>query len=268
MRRAVLAGVGAAVGLAVAACGPPAPPPVVIGPPPAAPAAVQATWSMNERNGRVMTDSGLLKPPHDGAIGPAVVLNGEAYYFPGWANVVDANGNFTGAQIPAADSVVTVPDTGHQLEPTNAAFSVDGVLTAHLAATGALPNASQGTGYNVVQKARASNLGGFWKVEIRGFGNGQGHLLCTLGDGRNVLTAESAARIDDGNWHSFGCRLNGNVWSAVVDGVGANVDATILGSVTPVERFSTAVTIGKKPGSTDPSDSFSGWLDELNISAG
>lgn len=266
MRRAVLAGVGAAVGLAVAACGPPAPPPVVIGPPPAAPAAVQAKWSMNESNGRVMTDS--VKPPHDGAIGPAVVLNSRAYYFPGWANVVDANGNFTGAQIPAADSVVTVPDIGHQLEPTNAAFSVDGVLTAHLANTGALPNASQGTGYNVVQKARASNLGGFWKVEIRGFGNGQGHLLCTLGDGRNVLTAESAARVDDGNAHSFACRLNGNVWSAVVDGTGANVDATILGSVTPVERFSTAVTIGKKPGSTDPADSFSGWLDELNISAG
>ena len=119
-----------------------------------------------------------------------------------------------------------------------------------------------------MQKARASNLGGFWKVEIRGFGNGQGHLLCTLGDGRNVLTAESAARVDDGNRHSFACRLNGNVWSAVVDGTGANVDATILGSVTPVERFSTAVTIGKKPGSTDPSDSFSGWLDKLNISAG
>ena len=48
MRRAVLAGVGAAIGLAVAACGPPAPPPVVIGPPPAPPAAVQAKWSMNE----------------------------------------------------------------------------------------------------------------------------------------------------------------------------------------------------------------------------
>ena len=43
MRRAVLVGVGAAIGLAVAACGPPAPPPVVIGPPPVA-AAVQASW--------------------------------------------------------------------------------------------------------------------------------------------------------------------------------------------------------------------------------
>ena len=266
MRRAVLAGVGAAIGLAVAACGPPAPPPVVIGPPPAPPAAVQAKWSMNETTGRVMRDS--VKPPHDGAIGPSVAIGSGVYDFPGWSGVVDGNGNFTGAPIAAADSVVSVPDAGHQLEPLNAAFSVDGTIRTRLAATGALPNAAQGTGYNVVQKARASNLGGFWKVEIRGFGNGLGHLLCTLGDGRNVVTAESATRLDDGNWHTFGCRLNGHVWSAVVDGTGANVDATILGSVTPVERFSTAVTIGKKPGSTDPSDSFSGWLDELNISAG
>ena len=49
---------------------------------------------------------------------------------------------------------------------------------------------------------------------------------------------------------------------------GVTVDASILGSVTPVERFSTSMVIGKKPGSTDPSDSFSGWIDEINISAG
>ena len=265
MRRAVLAGVGAAAGLAVAACVPP-PPPVTIGPPPPAPAAIQARWNMNETTGRVMRDA--IKPGHDGVIGPLVAINGAFYDFPGWAGVVDGNGNFTGAQIPADGSVVSVPDADHQLEPKNAAFSVDGMIRTRLAATGALPNAPQGTGYNVVQKARASNLGGFWKVEIRGYGNGIGHLLCTLGDGRNVLTVESQARLDDGNWHSFACRLNGNVWSAVVDGVGANIDASVLGSVNPVERFSTAVTIGKKPGSTDPADSFSGSIDQLNISAG
>jgi Laminin G domain len=266
MRRAVLAGAAAAAGLAVAACGPPPAPPVVIGPPPAAPALVQARWNMNETTGRVMKDS--IKPAHDGVIGPAVVIGGGVYDFPGWSGVVDGNGNFTGAPISADGSVVSVADTTHQLEPLNAAFSVDGTLRTRLAATGALPNGAQGTGYNIVQKARASNLGGFWKVEIRGFGNGLGHLQCTLGDGRNVLTAESQARVDDGNWHAFACRLNGNIWSAVVDGVGANVDATILGAVNPVERFSTAVTIGKKPGSTDATDSFSGWLDQLNISAG
>ena len=100
MRRAVLAGVGAAVGLAVAACGPPAPPPVVIGPPPAPPAAVQAQWGMNEteRSGH----EGLRSsPPHDGAIGAGRRRERRRRYdFPGWVNVVDGNGNFTGAPDP------------------------------------------------------------------------------------------------------------------------------------------------------------------------
>ena len=66
----------------------------------------------------------------------------------------------------------------------------------------------------------------------------------------------------------FACRLNKGIFAAVVDGVSANANASILGAVNPVERFSTSVSIGKKPGSTDPSDSFSGWIDQLNISAG
>jgi len=60
MQRALKAGIGSAVILAIAACAPPPPPtpPVVIGPPPPAPAAVQAQWAMNERAGaRVMKDA-------------------------------------------------------------------------------------------------------------------------------------------------------------------------------------------------------------------
>ena len=122
--------------------------------------------------------------------------------------------------------------------------------------------------YNIVQKARASNLGGFWKVELRGNGVGIGRLVCTLGDGRNVVSVQSSVRMDNGARHSFACRLNKGIFAAVVDNVSANADASILGTVNPVERFSTSVSIGKKPGSTDPSDSFSGWIDHLSISAG
>jgi hypothetical protein len=269
MQRALKAGIGSAVILAIAACAPPPPPtpPVVIGPPPPAPAAVQAQWAMNERAGaRVMKDA--IRPPgHDGAIGAGITVTGTTYDFPGWMNNVDGAGNISG-QISATDSEVVVADASHSLEPINGAFSVDGTILLRRSATGTLPIGAPGTGYNLIQKARASNLGGFWKVEIRGNGNGLGHVVCTLGDGRNVLTVESASRVDDGAWHSFGCRLNSGQFSAVVDGVGANADASILGSVNPVERFSTSVTIGKKPGSTDPYDSFSGWVDGINISAG
>ena len=214
-----------------------------------------------------MKDS--VKPPHDGAIGPAVAISGGVYDFPGWSNVVDGNGNFTGAQIPAADSVVV---GARHRPPARAHRTARSRSTAPSAPAwpppARCPTPRQGTGYNLVQKARASNLGGFWKVEIRGFGNGLGHVLCTLGDGRNVLTAESAARVDDGNVAHL--RLPAQR-QRLVGRRGRRRRQRRrhhprLGH--PVERFSTAVTIGKKPGSTDPSDSFSGWLDELNISAG
>jgi hypothetical protein len=212
-----------------------------------------------------MNDS--VRPLNNGVIGPGVKIGGGVYDFPGWVSNVDAAGNFVG-QISATDSLVSVADSGHDLEPKNGAFSVEGIVQARRTAAGALPVGSRGVAYNIVQKARASNLGGFWKVEIRGNGIGIGRLVCTLGDGRNVVSVESTVRMDNGARHSFACRLNKGVFAAVVDGVSANVNASILGSVTPVERFSTSVSIGKKPGSTDPSDSFSGWIDQLNISAG
>jgi hypothetical protein len=220
---------------------------------------------MNETSGRVMRDS--VRPPHDGAIGPAVRIGGGVYDFPGWQNNVDGAGNFVG-QIAPSDSLVAVPDSSHDLEPKNGAFEVEGILQARLTAAGTLPVGSRGVAYNIVQKARASNLGGFWKVEMRGNGMGMGRLVCTLGDGRNVVTVESTVRLDNGARHTFACRLNRGVFAAVVDNVPATADATILGAVNPVERFSTSVSIGKKPGSTDPSDSFSGWIDQLTIYAG
>ena len=261
VHRSVVAGTAAVALVAIAACGPPPRPP-----PPPPPAATNASWGMNERSGRVMTDS--AKPPaNNGVIGPGVKLNGSTYEFPGWVNNVDAAGNFVG-QISATDSLVSVADSGHELEPQNGAFSVDGVLQARRTAAGTLPVGARGVAYNIVQKARASNLGGFWKVEMRGNGLGLGRLVCTLGDGRNVVTVESTVRLDNGARHSFACRLNKGIFAAVVDGVSSNTDAAILGTVNPVERFSTTVSIGKKPGSTDPSDSFSGGIDQLNISAG
>ncbi len=266
MRRVILAGAGTAAVLLLTACPPPSTdPPVVVGPPPAPPANVQSSWAMNESVGPVMRDS--LVPRRNGVIGPVVSLNGAYYDFPGWVSNVDGAGNFVGTIAPT-DSQVAVADANHELEPHNAAFSVDARILMRRTAAGTLPVGVVGTGYNVIQKARASNLGGFWKVEIRGHGNGLGHLVCTMGDGRVVLSVESEARVDDGGWHDIACRLNGNVFSAVVDNVGANVDASSLGAVNPVERFSTEVLIGKKPHSTDPSDTFSGQIDNVNISAG
>jgi hypothetical protein len=220
---------------------------------------------MNEKSGTVMKDA--VNPPHNGSISPGVTLNGANYDFPGWMNNVDASGHLVGT-ISDANGKVTVSDTTHKLEPIKGAFSVEGTLRLRLTSGGTLPVGSPGVGFNVVQKARASNLGGFWKVEIRGNGLGTGHPRCSVGDGRVVVTVESSVRVDNGAWHTFACRLNKGLLAMVVDNVTVTTSASALGSVNPVEKFSTAVVIGKKPGSTDPSDSFSGWIDQLNISAG
>jgi laminin G domain protein len=197
-----------------------------------------------------------------------VTLNGANFEFPGWKNNVDATGHITGT-ISDANGKVTVSDTNHNLEPINGALSVEGTIRLRLTSAGTLPvSAGQGTSFNLVQKARASNTQGFWKVEIRGNGRGMGHPHCTIGDGRVVVVAESTVRVDNGAWHTFACRLNKGVLAMTVDGVTVTTDARSLGPVNPIERFSTEVVIGKKPGSTDPFDSFSGWVDQLNISAG
>jgi hypothetical protein len=39
-------------------------------------------------------------------------------------------------------------------------------------------------------------------------------------------------------------------------------------NVDPSWRFSTVVTLGKKPGSTDPGDSFAGWLRDVSVLVG
>ncbi len=93
VHRSVVAGAAAAALVAIAACGPPpsqTPPPL--------PAAMTASWGMNERSGRVMTDS--AKPPaNNGVIGPGVRLNGSAYEFPGWAEQRRRGGQLRGSDL-------------------------------------------------------------------------------------------------------------------------------------------------------------------------
>ena len=126
---------------------------------------------MNERSGRVMTDS--AKPPaNNGVIGPGVRLNGSAYEFPGWVNNVDTAGNFVG-QISATDSLVSVADSGHELEPQNGAFSVDGILQARRTSAGTLPVGSPGRGLQ--HRAEGAGLEPRWLLEGRDAGQRHRH---------------------------------------------------------------------------------------------
>jgi hypothetical protein len=259
---------GALLAFSAAACvapppNPPKPPPTTAVPPPPAPVFVeQALWAMDESGGNTMHDSVL--PAQNGTLGSEVIPGGGVYEFPGWVNNVDGNGGLAGTVSPDGGQV-TVPDSNHKLEPVNGVFSVSGTIRARLTAAGQLPVNGPGSSFNVVQKARANNLGGFWKVELNSSGaERRGKLLCTVGDGTGEVVVVSAVRVDDGAWHSFRCWLAQNKLVAEVDGQQA-VAASSIDTVHPVGKFSTAVVIGKKPGSTNPWDSFSGWLGELHI---
>jgi hypothetical protein len=262
--RSVAVGV-AAVGLAVTACAPPVgpkPPPPV---PPQPTLTATAAWPMTETTGPMM-DS--VAPGQNGSVTAGVIRDGTTYYFPGWSKNVDANGNLFGS-VPANTGQVVVNDPRHVLEPKNGKFKIWGVLQSQLAANGQLPTGVPGQNFNVIQKARSVDAGGFWKVEIGSNGNRRGKLMCTLGDGNTTVTAIAPPPLfANGTPHTFACWLNENTLVAELDGQAATADTSQVNNVDPSGRFSTVVTFGKKPGSTDPRDAFAGWLHKVSILVG
>ena len=238
---------------------------VVVASSPAAADTVVATWPMNETGGTVMYD--LVPPAENGAIGPLVAPTGQYYEFPGWRDNLTSDGQLQGT-IPASGSLVSVADPNAVFNP-NPGFATSVELRARLTSRGTLPaRATNGAApsYNVVQKGRADSPGGFWKLEIAGSGSPIGKVRCVAGDGQTKKTAVSAARVDDGAWHTVGCELNGGKLTAIVDGNRNSVSASTLGAIHPGGKWGTSLWIGKKPGSTDPADAFSGWLDNLTFS--
>jgi hypothetical protein len=253
-------------GAVASGCVPPPPPPPPV--PPVPVVTGSALWAMDDTTG-TMKDS--VGPPfQNGIVAPGVSRDGSKYHFPGWQNNVDAAGNLVGV-VSATDGQVTVADPQHLIEPKNGKFKISGVMQSALASTtGQLPNGVVGQNFNVIQKARSVDAGGFWKVEIGTHDNRRGALMCTLGDGDTTVTAMSPgpATFADGQPHSFACWLNQNTLVAELDGQQGTVDTSQVDNVDPSGRFSTEVTFGKKPGSTDPEDSFAGWLYEVQVSIG
>jgi hypothetical protein len=213
---------------------------------------------MDERVATVMADSsgsGL-----HGTIGAGVAVGDGTYRFPGWTANVDAAGRLVG-RVPAASGAVSVPDAWGALEPGRGSFALSVRLRSALTGAGRLP-AAPAASFNVVQKGRADQAGGFWKLELSGDGSSTGRLRWVLSDGARSAVVTSAIRVDDGGWHTVVAERRGDRAVLTVDGVAASVAAGNLGDVGPGNP---PVTIGKKPGSTDPRDAFAGWLDDLAI---
>jgi hypothetical protein len=214
---------------------------------------------MDERPGAtVMADvsgSGM-----DGAIGGGVAVGNGTYQFPGWTGNVDGAGRLTG-QVAAASGAVSVPDPWGALEPGRGSFVISLRMRSALTAAGRLPSAPAAS-FNIVQKGRADQAGGFWKLELSGDGSSIGRLRWVISDGSRSAVVTSAVRVDDGQWHTVVAERRGDRAVLTVDGVSAAVSSRAVGDVAP---GGAPVTVGKKPGSTDPRDAFAGWLDDLAV---
>jgi hypothetical protein len=219
------------------------------------------SWPMDETQGTVMRDatgSGL-----DGRIGSAISMGGGTFGFPGWTQNVDAAGRLVGAVSPDAGAV-TVPDPDDRLDPSTGSFAVSLRLRSALTPRGGLPVSGRAS-YNIVQKARADDPGGFWKLELEGSGPTSGQLRWVLSDGRQTVVVTSGRRVDDGAWHDVTAERRAGQSVLTVDGVAATASTTRLGVIGPRGPYSAAMTVGKKPGSADPGDAFAGWLDALTV---
>jgi hypothetical protein len=216
---------------------------------------------MDESGGSVMRDlsgSGL-----DGAIGSAVVVGGGTYRFPGWSQNLDPSGRVAGT-VPPDAGAVRIADPFDLLDKGTGSFAMTLRLRSDLTAQGSLPTAP-GASYNIVQKARADDPGGFWKLELIGSGAASGRLRWVFSDGQRSAVVMSAARVDDGQWHTVTAERRGSQSAMTVDGLTTTTSAVHVGAIHPRGGFGEAMTVGKKPGSVDPRDAFAGWLDALTI---
>ena len=237
----------------------------------AGPASAEGTvvgkWLMDEPDGSTIMRDTSGSNHLDGTIGSAVELSGDpaqGYLFPGWTGNVDDSGNLTG-QVPKTAGAVSVLDPADVLDPRTGGISVSTYLQATRTASGRLPTVS-GASYNIVQKARADDPGGFWKLELAGSGAALGKLRWVLSDGLYKVVVTSKKRVDDGQWHRVIAERRGTQTVLTVDGASASKSAGLVGDIHPTGKWSGAMTVGKKPGSTNPKDAFAGRLRELVIS--
>ncbi len=233
-------------------------------------AATVGSWQMNEPSGSTqMLDS--VVPGHQSLPFIGVVTNGSTYTFPGWTNNIDATGRLVGVLADPAIGEIRVPDPSGSLSPGGGSFSVALRLQPTLT-SGALPIPGDGSlaipSYNILQRGRATDAGGFYKLELIGYGTKLGKVHCGMkAPGFNSLDVYSA-RIIDGNAHTIECSLDrlARVLKITTDGVVSGTKSfSSYGTILPRDQYGTYLTVGKKPGSTDPGDAFAGSIDYVTI---
>ena len=199
------------------------------------------SWNLDEAPG-ASTARDASGHGNDGTVGSDIqtgvrVSGATGYRFPTWAST-------------AARHEVIVPESD-ELDPGAGDFAVSvRFRTARYYS-------------NVVQKGQSGTSGGYWKVEVA-----QGRITChfTNSTGRTVAV-KSAARYDNGAWHSVRCGRAGGTVSLYVDGVKRGSRTGLTGSV----GNGAVLAIGGKAycdGETIGCDFFAGDIDYVRVQKG
>ncbi len=130
---------------------------------------------------------------------------------------------------------------------------------------------------NVVQNGRANATGGYWKLFLQMSDQGGGQLAwvpdCVFKgpDGTMARTNQgrSAVPMVDGVGYTLTCsRISGVLSLTMTPDGGTPLTLTSSDPATMSVDNAYAVSVGHKPGSTDPTDVYDGELDSLSISVG
>ena len=119
---------------------------------------------------------------------------------------------------------------------------------------------------NIIQKGQGGAPGGYWKIENPG-----GYLTCVFrgvasSGGWNRKEVVSSRPLNDGQYHTITCERVGKTLRLIVDGVLDDTAGNSTGSISNNQPIS----IGGKTNCDNSKiscDYFSGWIDEISISA-
>ena len=181
-----------------------------------------------------------------------------AVYFPGWTQLINGN------QVDATASSLSVADDAKFNASTGSSFTMSAYVNA--LDPSALVNSGVMVSHdtlNIMQKGLSGGKRQQWKLSV----NVKGQFICAF-RGPNASGSLMAARATS-NRYAFGvtrhvtCGLGGGVITLSVDTAG-QVDT--YKATGPVSVSNTSdITVGKKPGSTYPGDTFAGTLDDIVI---
>ena len=210
---------------------------------------LEALWTMNELAGAsVITDAS--GNGHDGTIGTEVVTGdadkGATSYRWLFASPTESY---------RPERIVTIPHDS-ALDPGTGDYSITMRYRT---------NVPFG---NIIQKGQGGSAGGYWKIE-----NPAGILTCVFrgvkpGGGWNRKEVVSSSPLNDGEYHTITCERVGTTLRLIVDGVLDDTENNSFGSI----RNNQPISIGGKTNCDNLPDGiscdyFTGWIDEISISA-